>query len=123
MVRPPSQSDRGTFLLTPTTRRRLVERQILEAMERGEFDDLPGEGKPLPVDALPARDDELRWTVRVMRRADVVPDEVRYRRRIDELLLHMDVAKVERQVISAVRELGRHLHRPGRMGSTIGPRS
>jgi hypothetical protein len=26
----------------------LIEKQILAAMERGEFDDLPGKGKPLP---------------------------------------------------------------------------
>ena len=28
-----------------------VERQIREAQERGDFDDLPGRGKPLPVEA------------------------------------------------------------------------
>jgi hypothetical protein len=34
----------------------LVERLIREARERGEFDDLPGAGRPLDLD-----DDELWW--------------------------------------------------------------
>jgi hypothetical protein len=36
-----------------------VERLIREAMERGEFDDLPGEGKPLPDAGT--HDDEYWW--------------------------------------------------------------
>lgn len=36
-----------------------VEKQIREAMERGEFDNLPGAGKPLPH--LDANDDGMWW--------------------------------------------------------------
>ena len=36
-----------------------VERQIREATERGEFDNLPGEGQPIP--GLNGRDDEDWW--------------------------------------------------------------
>ncbi|MGV9308285.1 DnaJ family domain-containing protein [Nonomuraea sp. NPDC003727] len=40
----------------------LIDRQIREAQERGEFDDLPGAGKPLPNrDEL---NDELWWVKR-----------------------------------------------------------
>lgn len=38
-----------------------VERQIREAQERGEFDDLPGAGKPLDLPAGPPDDD---WWIR-----------------------------------------------------------
>jgi hypothetical protein len=37
----------------------LPERLIREAMEAGEFDDLPGTGKPLPGAGIP--DDDLWW--------------------------------------------------------------
>jgi hypothetical protein len=37
----------------------LPERLIREAIESGEFDDLPGAGKPLPGAGFP--DDELWW--------------------------------------------------------------
>ena len=43
-----------------------VERQIREAMERGEFDNLPGAGKPIPD--LNGRDDENWWVKRLLER-------------------------------------------------------
>jgi hypothetical protein len=43
-----------------------VERQIREAMERGEFDNLPGAGKPIPD--LDKPHDELWWVKDKLRR-------------------------------------------------------
>lgn len=37
-------------ILTAATYKTVVEKQIQEAMERGEFDDLPGKGQPLDLD-------------------------------------------------------------------------
>ena len=37
-------------ILTAATYKTVVEKQIQEAMERGEFDNLPGKGKPLDLD-------------------------------------------------------------------------
>ena len=47
----------------------LVERRIREAMERGEFDNLPGAGKPIPD--LAEREDELAWIKRWMKREGI----------------------------------------------------
>ena len=43
-----------------------VERQIREATERGEFDNLPGEGQPIP--GLTGRDDEDWWVKGLLER-------------------------------------------------------
>lgn len=43
-----------------------VDRLIREAMERGDFDDLGGKGKPIP--GAGSIDDELWWVRRWMRR-------------------------------------------------------
>lgn len=43
-----------------------VDRVIREAMERGEFEDLPGAGKPIP--GAGTKDDELWWVRRWLRR-------------------------------------------------------
>ena len=43
-----------------------VDRIIREAMERGEFDDLPGTGKPIA--GVGTRDDDLWWVRRWVRR-------------------------------------------------------
>jgi hypothetical protein len=47
----------------------LVERRIREAMERGEFDKLPGAGKPIPD--LDENEDELAWVKRWMKREGI----------------------------------------------------
>jgi len=44
----------------------IVERQILEARERGEFDDLPGKGKPLDLTENPFADPEWRVAYKIL---------------------------------------------------------
>ncbi len=44
----------------------VAERRIREAMERGDFDDLPGSGRPLPDAGTPY--DEMWWVKRWMAR-------------------------------------------------------
>lgn len=47
----------------------LPERLIREAIEAGEFDDLPGEGKPLP--GAGTADDELWWVRQWLKRNSI----------------------------------------------------
>lgn len=47
----------------------VVERRIREAMERGEFDDLPGKGEPLPDAGKPY--DELWWVRNWLKRNEL----------------------------------------------------
>jgi hypothetical protein len=77
-----------------------VERQIREAQERGEFDNLPGAGKPIPgIDA----DDELWWVKQYLRREKLgyLPPTLALRKEVEEVLAA--VPNVESE--SAVREL------------------
>jgi hypothetical protein len=46
-----------------------IDRQIREATERGEFDNLPGAGKPIP--GLGGRPDENWWIKQKLEREDV----------------------------------------------------
>jgi hypothetical protein len=52
----------------------VVERRIREAMEAGEFDQLPGVGAPLP--GAGTRDDALWWVRGWMKRNDVDPHDI-----------------------------------------------
>jgi hypothetical protein len=45
----------------------IAERKILEAMEQGLFDDLPGRGKPLPEDEFANLPDEVRLCARILK--------------------------------------------------------
>lgn len=48
----------------------LAERRIEEAIERGEFDELPGAGQPLDLDDLdPLLPEELRMACRILKNA------------------------------------------------------
>ncbi len=54
----------------------LAERRMAEAVRRGELDNLPGSGKPLPPDEFANLPDEIRMACRVLRNANVVPEEM-----------------------------------------------
>jgi len=58
----------------------VIERQIREAEERGEFDDLPGAGKPIP--GLDRPHDELWWVRQMLKREQLsfLPGHLQLRR-------------------------------------------
>ena len=58
---------------------RLVEQRIIDAIEAGAFDDLPGTGKPLVLDGDLTIPIELRMAHKVMKNAGVVPEEITLR--------------------------------------------
>ena len=64
----------------------IAERKIREAMARGEFDDLPGRGKPLVMEeesaGVPA---EFRMAYKVLKNAGFIPPEVELRKEIVSL--------------------------------------
>jgi len=63
----------------------LAEQRILEAIERGEFDDLPGRGRPLDLDEDLIVPEELRVAYRILKNAGFLPREVEMRREIRDV--------------------------------------
>ncbi len=64
----------------------LIERRIREAAQRGEFDDLPGAGRPLPLEDDALVPEELRVAYRILRNAGMLPPELDAVRHEDALL-------------------------------------
>jgi hypothetical protein len=60
----------------------IAERRILHAIERGDFNDLPGTGRPLALDCDPLVPAETRIVHRILKNAGLVPLEVLDRREI-----------------------------------------
>jgi hypothetical protein len=77
---------------------KLVEQKIQEAMAEGEFDDLPGKGKPLDLSAYFATPEEERVPYSILKNAGVVPPEV-------ELL--GEIAKLKESLEACSDEAGR----------------
>ena len=63
----------------------IAERRILHAIEHGDFDDLPGTGKPLLLSEDPLVPAETRITHRILKNAGLLPPEVLDRREIANL--------------------------------------
>jgi hypothetical protein len=81
----------------------LAERRILEAMEAGAFDDLPGRGRPLELDDDSHVPTELRAAYRILKNAGMVPPEVELRREIASAEQLLAMAQSDEQRASAYR--------------------
>jgi len=88
---------------------RIAERKIDEAIARGELDDLPGAGRPLPLEADdPFVPSELRMAYRMLKNAGFLPPEVELRREIhslSELLACVDGAWERREISGRLQVL------------------
>jgi DnaJ family protein C protein 28 len=51
-----------------------VEKQIREAMERGDFDHLPGKGKPLDLDSNPFTPSDWQMAYKILKDAGMAPE-------------------------------------------------
>jgi hypothetical protein len=82
-----------------------VERQIREATERGEFDNLPGAGKPIPD--LDKPHDELWWVRQKLRREDLayLPPTIALRKQAEEALQAAAEAASEAEVRRIVADI------------------
>lgn len=103
--------------MSPELRRSLVERRIQEAMERGDFDNLPGAGKPLHIDEPPVLNSDLWWALKILKQANFVPDEIRWRKQIDELRVRMHAAQNEQELRRIVREMNTLIMKLNTMGT------
>ena len=64
---------------------KVIESVIKEAMERGEFDNLPGKGKPIDLTAYFDTPEEVRAAFSILKNAGMVPREVELLKEIAEL--------------------------------------
>jgi hypothetical protein len=64
---------------------KIVEALIQEAMERGEFENLPGKGKPIDLIAYFDTPEEIRMAHSVLKNAGMRPREVDLQKEIAEL--------------------------------------
>ncbi len=88
----------------------LSERKILEALEKGEFEDLPGKGKPLEFnDNHIPRD--VRMLYKVMRNAGLQPDEVALKKEIEALKEQLKTTTDEKERVILKRKIAdKQLH-------------
>ena len=99
-----------------------IDRQIREGMERGEFDGLPGHGKPIQDVDRPH--DELWWVRDKLRREGVsyLPPTLALRKDVEDARAAIDEATTEAEVRQIVDEINERIRSVNRL-ATAGPPS
>jgi hypothetical protein len=64
---------------------KIAERKIKEALERGDFDNLPGQGEPLSLDDDSHVPEDLRMAYKVLKNANCLPPEIELRKEIRQM--------------------------------------
>ena len=64
---------------------KIIERRIQEAQSRGEFDNLPGRGKPLELEDDSHVPEELRLAYKILKNAGCLPPELQLKNEIRQM--------------------------------------
>lgn len=103
-----------------------IDRQIRQGMENGDFDNLPGHGRPLPD--LDTVHDEMWWVRKKLRREQVsfLPPTLAIRKELDDTLEAVAAAATEAEVRALVAGINariRQVNATATAGppSTVGP--
>ena len=98
--------------------RRLADKRIEDAIAEGRFDNLEGAGKPLELEPMPA-DENARmtwWAIRILRKNNFTPHEIRWRKMIDGLKSELSQSRDEmrvRKLVAQINELVRKINTLG----------
>ena len=80
---------------------KIAEQRIREAMERGEFDNLPCQGQPINLDDLVGVPEHLRMGYKILKNAGVLPEEMQLKKEIVSLKNLLDACydETEKQTL------------------------
>ena len=99
--------------------RRLADRRIEDAMKEGKFDNLPGAGKPLELEPMPAEENARLtwWALRILKNNDFTPEEIRWRKAIDHLKSRLAKATQEAEVVRLVAQANELVRKINTLGT------
>jgi DnaJ homologue, subfamily C, member 28, conserved domain len=84
---------------------KLIEEKIKEAIEKGEFDNLPGKGKPIDLSAYFSTPEDVRLAYSVLKSAGVLPQEAELQKEIESLKERLARCNNEDECHSIRREI------------------
>jgi hypothetical protein len=85
--------------------RRIADERIREAMERGDFKNLPNSGKPLKLDQDSWIPEDLRMAYKVLKNAGCLPPELELRKEIVSLRELIDGMDDDADRLKKIRQL------------------
>jgi hypothetical protein len=102
---------------------RMAEQRILEAQRNGEFDNLPGKGKPLHLEDLSWVPEDLRIGYKVLKNARVLPPEAELLKDIhtlEDLIKHVEDEGERKALAKSIQWKLIHLDMLKRRSSGLG---
>jgi hypothetical protein len=81
------------IIMISTGFEKIIEERILQAQRRGDFENLPGSGKPLEIEDDRHIPEDLRLAYKILKNADCIPPEIELKKEIHQtrdLLAAMD---------------------------------
>ena len=84
----------------------LVEARIRKAMAEGEFDNLPGKGKPIELKTYYDMPEHLRLAYQMIKDSGYIPEEVRLKKEMEILKEKIKQSKSEEKKQKLLKEFG-----------------
>lgn len=95
---------------------KIVEKRIQEALERGEFDDLPGQGKPIQIEDDSGVPEDLRLAYKVLKNANCLPPELQLRKEIRQMEDLLDSIPDEKEKYRQIKKTNYKIMKLNLMG-------
>lgn len=83
----------------------VAEQHIRDAMQRGEFDNLQGKGKPLPQDDNPLIPEDLRMAYKILKNSGHLPPEIADRKEISTAVELLENCTDEQQRYRQIQKI------------------
>ena len=83
----------------------IAEKRIEDAIRKGMFDDIPGQGKPLVFEDTSHIAPELRMAYKILQNAGCLPPELEERKEINRLIELLDNCHDEQQKIKQIQKI------------------
>jgi len=84
---------------------KIAEQRIREAVEKGEFDNLEGRGKPIVFEDETWIPEDLRPAYRILRNAGYLPQELELRKEVMTLRGLLETIDDDKERVQKIREL------------------
>jgi len=96
--------------------RKIVEERIRKAQEEGEFDDLPGKGRPLKLEDDSHVPEDLRLAYKILKNADCLPPELQLKKEIRQMEDMLDAIPDEKEKYRLIKRINFKIMKLNMMG-------
>jgi len=96
--------------------RKIAERKIREAQENGEFNNLPGRGKPLKLEDDRNIPEDLRIAYKILKNADCLPPELEAKKEIRQMEDLLETIPDEKEKYKLIKRINYQIMKLNMMG-------